>query len=248
MPTRRGSCVLHLLSSQEPDFLSAHQEALRFLQDLVRIDTSSPPGNETEAARYIQGVLAYEGIESQIYEREPGRGNLVARLEGNGSKRPILLMGHLDVVGVEPDAWTEEPFGAVIKDGYLYGRGSQDDKGMVAVALEVFLMLHRSGMELDRDVILMAEAGEEGSPQLGVQYMIDEHFPEIDAEFALNEGGSIIQQNDRWVVSVATTEKVSRRCASSPTAPQATGRGHCRTIPSYTWPLPWPSSVVGNTP
>jgi acetylornithine deacetylase/succinyl-diaminopimelate desuccinylase-like protein len=198
------------LSPQQPDFSSAHEEALHFLEDLVRIDTSSPPGNETQAARYIQAVLAGEGIESHIYEREPGRGNLVARLKGNGSKRPILLMGHLDVVGVERDAWTEEPFGAVIKDGYLYGRGSQDDKGMVAVALEVFLMLHRSGMALDRDVILMAEAGEEGSPQLGVQYMIDEHFSEIDAEFALNEGGGIIQQNGRWVVSVATTEKVSR--------------------------------------
>jgi len=198
------------LSAQEPDFVAARDEALQFLQDLVRIDTSSPPGNETEAALYIQGVLAREGIESNVYELEPGRGNLVARLKGNGSKRPILLMGHLDVVGVEPEAWTEEPFGGVIKDGYLYGRGSQDDKGMVAVALEVFLLLHRSGMQLDRDVILLAEAGEEGSPRLGIQYMIDQHFPEIDAEFALNEGGSITQQNGRWVVAVATTEKVSR--------------------------------------
>jgi acetylornithine deacetylase/succinyl-diaminopimelate desuccinylase-like protein len=198
------------LSAQQPDFDAAHAEALQLLGDLVRIDTSSPPGNETDAARYIQGVLAREGIESQIYEREPGRGNLVARLKGNGSKRPILLMGHLDVVGVEPEAWTEEAFGGVIKEGYLYGRGSQDDKGMVAVALEVFLLLHRSGVELDRDVILMANAGEEGNPGLGVQFMIDEHFPEIDAEFALNEGGGILQQNGRWVVSVATTEKVSR--------------------------------------
>lgn len=180
------------LAAQQPDFDTAHAEALQLLGDLVRIDASSPPGNETEAARYIQGVLAREGIESQIYEREPGRGNLEARLKGKGTKRPILLMGHPDVVGVEPEAWTEEPFSGVVKDGYLYGRGFQDDKGMVAVALEVFLLLHRSRVELERDVILMANAGEEGNPGLGVQFMIDEHFPEIDAEFALNEGGGIL--------------------------------------------------------
>ena len=117
---------------QSPDFTKAHDEAAKFLADLVKIDTSNPPGNETRAAEYIKGVLAAEGIPAQIYESAPGRGNLVARLKGNGKKKPLLLLGHIDVVGVERDKWTVDPFAAIIKDGYLYGRGSHDDKAMDA--------------------------------------------------------------------------------------------------------------------
>jgi acetylornithine deacetylase/succinyl-diaminopimelate desuccinylase-like protein len=179
---------------------------------MVRIDSSSPPGNETLVAEYIRDILADEGIDSNIYEMEPGRGNLVARIPGNGSKRPILLMGHIDVVGVERDAWTVDPFAGLIRDGYLWGRGAQDDKGMTAAALQVFLMIARSGVELDRDVILMANAGEEGMAHLGVEFMIAEHFDEIDAEFALNEGGGMsLVDGDITRVAVATTEKVSTR-------------------------------------
>src|SRR5512132_3844692 len=108
----------------QPDWPKAQQEVVQFIQDLVRIDTSNPPGNETKAAEYVKAVLDREGIPSQIFEKVPGRGNLVARLKGNGSKKPILLMGHLDVVGVEREKWTVDPFGGVVKDGYLYGRGA----------------------------------------------------------------------------------------------------------------------------
>src|SRR5436305_11473231 len=161
---RSVSTVLVLatvVSAQQPDFTKAHDEALKFLVDLVKIDTSNPPGNETRAAEYIKGVLAAEGIQAQIFESAPGRGNVVARLKGSGKKKPLLLMGHIDVVGVERDKWTVDPFAAVIKDGYLYGRGSHDDKGMDAANLEVFLLLHRLKAPLNRDVILLAEAGEE---------------------------------------------------------------------------------------
>src|SRR5262249_15407226 len=126
-----------------PDWSKAQTEVIDILAGLVKIDTSNPPGNETKAAEYLKGILDKEGIPSQIFEGAPGRGNLVARLKGNGKKRPILLMGHTDVVGVERDKWTVDPFGAVIKDGYLYGRGASDDKGMTATCLEVFLLLHR---------------------------------------------------------------------------------------------------------
>src|SRR5258708_28563267 len=119
-----------------PDFKQAQAEAVKFLADLVKINTSNPPGNETKAAEYIKSVLAAEGIPAQIYESVPGRGNVVARLKGNGRKKPLLLMGHLDVVGVERDKWTVDPFAALIKDGYLYGRGSTDDKAMDAANLE----------------------------------------------------------------------------------------------------------------
>src|SRR6476646_7267421 len=126
-----------------PDFTAAQTEAVKFLSELVKIDTSNPPGNETSAAEYIKGVLAAEGIPAQIFESAPGRGNIVARLKGKGKKKPLLLMGHLDVVGVERDKWTVDPFAAIQKDGYLFGRGSIDDKSIDDANQEVFLLLHR---------------------------------------------------------------------------------------------------------
>lgn len=189
----------------------AQDEAITFLSELVKIDTSNPPGNETRAAEYIKGVLAAEGIHAEIFESAPGRGNLVARLKGNGKKRPLLLMGHLDVVGVERNKWTVDPFGAAIKDGYLYGRGSIDDKSMDAANLEVFLLLHRLKVPLDRDVILLAEAGEEGTTQFGIDYMIAHHWDEIACEYALNEGGEIAEENSKTqYVAISTTQKVPR--------------------------------------
>ncbi|HET6934744.1 MAG TPA: M20/M25/M40 family metallo-hydrolase, partial [Candidatus Angelobacter sp.] len=194
-----------------PDPGKAQEETVKFLSDLVKIDTSNPPGNETRAAEYIKGVLAAEGIPSQIYESAPGRGNVVARLKGNGSKKPLLLFGHLDVVGVERDKWTVDPFSAVIKDGFLYGRGSIDDKAMDAANLEVFLLLHRLKIPLDRDVILLAEAGEEGTTQFGIDFMVANHWDAIASEYALNEGGEIRGENGKvQYVAVSSTEKVPR--------------------------------------
>jgi acetylornithine deacetylase/succinyl-diaminopimelate desuccinylase-like protein len=193
------------------DASAAQTEAVKFLADLVKIDTSNPPGNETRAAEYIKGVLAVEGITAEIFESAPGRGNLVARLKGNGKKKPLLLMGHLDVVGVERDKWTMAPFAATIKDGYLYGRGSVDDKSMDAANLEVFLLLHRSKVPLDRDVILLAEAGEEGTSQFGIDFLVEKHWDEIACEYALNEGGDIPQEDGKTqYVAVSTTQKVPR--------------------------------------
>jgi len=194
-----------------PDFSKARDEAVRFLGDLVRIDTSNPPGNETRAAEYIKSVLAAEGIPAHVFESAPGRGNLVARLKGNGKKKPLLLMAHLDVVGVERDKWTVNPFGGTIKDGYLYGRGSIDDKSMDAANLEVFLLLYRLKIPLDRDVILLSEAGEEGTTQFGIDFMVQNHWEEIACEYALNEGGDIPEENGKvQYVAVSTTQKVPR--------------------------------------
>ena len=199
------------LGQASPDFNKAHDEALKFLSDLVKIDSSNPPGNETRAAEYIKSVLAAEGIDSRIYESAPGRGNLVARLKGNGKKKPLLLMGHLDVVGVERDKWTVDPFAAIVKDGYLYGRGSHDDKAMDAANLEIMLLLRRLQVPLDRDVILLAEAGEEGTTQYGIDFMVANHWEEIACEFALNEGGTTPDEEGKVTyVGVSTTEKVPR--------------------------------------
>jgi acetylornithine deacetylase/succinyl-diaminopimelate desuccinylase-like protein len=188
-----------------------HQQTVDILTALVKIDTSNPPGNEIKAARYIKRLLETQGIPSEIVESAPGRASLIARLKGNGSKKPLLLMGHLDVVGVERSKWTVDPFGAVIKDGYLYGRGAEDDKGMDAANITVFLKLHRDKVPLDRDVILLAEAGEEGTSQYGIDYLVANHWDKINCEYALNEGGLFHSVNGRLeYAGVSNTEKVPR--------------------------------------
>jgi acetylornithine deacetylase/succinyl-diaminopimelate desuccinylase-like protein len=195
----------------EPDFEAAREETTRILSGFIQVDTSNPPGNETRGAEYLKRFLDREGIPAEILALEPTRGNLVTRLKGNGRKRPLLLMGHLDVVGVERSRWSVDPFGGVIKDGYIWGRGASDDKGMTSVCLQILLMLHRLKIPLDRDVIFMAEAGEESSTYVGIDYMVSKHWDKIECEFALNEGGRIHAQNGAvQYVGVATTEKVPR--------------------------------------
>ena len=164
------------LEAQVPDCERARDDTVAILQDLVRLDTSNPPGNETRVAEYAKSLLEREGIPGEIYALDPERGNLVARLAGNGSKRPLLIMGHSDVVGVDRDQWTMDPFAATIRDGFVYGRGSTDDKGMIAAAFQIMLMIKRSGIELDRDIILLIEAGEEGTTKWGIDYMVEHHM------------------------------------------------------------------------
>ena len=200
------------LAAQEPDFDRARDEAVSLLQALVRIDTSSPPGNETEVVELVRSVLDGAGIDSTVLALDPTRANLVARLRGDGSKRPILLMAHTDVVGVDRDDWSVDPFGGIVRNGYLWGRGAVDDKGQLAAMVQVLLLLERHRVPLDRDVILLAEAGEEGTTEVGIDFVVERHFDAIDAEFALNEGGQMTASNGAVdVVSVATTEKVPWR-------------------------------------
>jgi len=191
------------------DWNALQPEILEHYSNLIRLDTSSPPGNETKAAEYLKAVLAREGIPSQIFEMEKGRGNLVARLKGNGTKRPILIMGHLDVVGVQREKWTVDPFAALRKDGFVYGRGSIDDKDKVTSALMVTMLLKRLKVPLDRDVILLGEAGEEGTSEVGIGFMVKQHWDEIACEYAVTEGGGIISRDGQArIVEIATTEKV----------------------------------------
>lgn len=188
------------------------EESLQHLVELIKINTSNPPGNESLAANYLKAVLAAEGIESQLYSRESGRANLVARIKGNGSKRPILVMGHTDVVGVQADRWTEDPFGGIRKDGWVHGRGSLDDKDNATAGLMLMLLLKRNEVELDRDIIFLAEAGEEGTPEYGITFMVENHWDKIAAEYCLAEGGGGIREDGEVnVVSLQTTEKKIRR-------------------------------------
>lgn len=194
------------------DWDAAGEEAIRHFIELIRIDTSNPPGNETEVVRYLENVLGEENIDSGIFALEADRANLVARIKGNGSKRPILIMGHTDVVGVQPEKWYADPFSGMRKDGFIYGRGTLDDKDNLAAGLMVMLLLKRFEIELDRDIILLAESGEEGTPEVGINYMVEHHYDVIDAEYCLAEGGqNVIVDDQVKTVGIETTEKMPRR-------------------------------------
>jgi acetylornithine deacetylase/succinyl-diaminopimelate desuccinylase-like protein len=134
------------------DWSAIEVEAMAHFKALLRIDTSNPPGNESEAAAYLRGVLEREGIATELFALDPARANLVARIEGNGNARPILVMAHTDVVGAQPENWSVDPFAAVTRDGYVYGRGALDDKDNVTAGLMLMLILKRTGVALDRDI------------------------------------------------------------------------------------------------
>jgi acetylornithine deacetylase/succinyl-diaminopimelate desuccinylase-like protein len=198
--------------SSAPDWSGVATEAMGYFKDLIRIDTSNPPGNETQAANYLRDVLARNGIESELFALDPARANLVARIRGNGSERPILVMGHTDVVGTQPENWSVDPFAAVTKDGYVYGRGSLDDKDNVTAGLMLMLLLKRSGLALDRDVIFLAESGEEGTTRWGIDHVVAEHWDAIEAEYCLAEGGGAVSVGGRVrTMSITTTEKFPMR-------------------------------------
>ena len=199
------------LGAQSKPDTAFEAETLAHFQALVRLDTSSPPGNEVRAVEYLKQVLDKEGIPSQVFAKDPQRPNLVARLKGNGTKRPLLVMGHTDVVTVDPKKWTHPPFGAVRDGGYVYGRGTVDDKDNLVATLMLMLTLKRASTPLDRDVIFLAESGEEGAPEVGAQFMIDNHLDAINAEYCLAEGGGVVRTGGRVTrANVGTTEKEPR--------------------------------------
>jgi len=186
-------------------------EILKIYRDLIQIDTRA--GNETKAVDYIRRVLEAEGIPTKTFALDPARANLVARLKGNGTKRPLLILAHTDVVGVQAEKWPVAPFGAVIKDSYVWGRGSVDDKPVLAANVMVMLLLKRRGVALDRDVIFLAESGEEADTKnVGINFMVKEHYDEIDAEYSLTEGGGATLEDGKVVrMDIGTAEKVPAR-------------------------------------
>ncbi len=207
-------CLLALLTvplaAQSIDWTSVNAEALRHLQDLVRIDSST--GHETRVAEYVKKVFDAEGIPSTIVSRDAERANLIARIKGNGSKKPLLIMGHSDTVKVDPDKWKiAGPFSGAIVGDYIYGRGVIDDKSDLFAAMMTTVLLKRTGMKLDRDVIFVTEAGEEGSSGFGIGYLVNDHWNEIEAEACLAEAGGVVRRNGKAAFArIETTEKVPR--------------------------------------
>ena len=207
-----AAVLLSIAASQAPpapDWSRIDAETLKHFQALLRFDTSDPPGQEADAAAYLKQALEAEGIPVETFSLEAHRPNIVARLKGNGTRRPLLLMAHTDVVNVDPKKWTHPPFSATRESGYVYGRGTVDDKDNVAASLMVMLLLKRLKIPLDRDVIFLAEAGEEGSTRVGIQFMVNQHHSAIDAEYCLAEGGGLTREGG--VVKFASIQTLEKR-------------------------------------
>src|SRR5215471_649487 len=197
------------LPAAEPDWKQANEETLKHYRALVQIDTSGAPNFEAPAVDYLKKVLEADGIPVQIFAKDPKRPNLVARIKGNGTKRPVLIMAHTDVVGVQPEKWSHPPFSAAVDGDFVYGRGTVDDKDNVTAGLMTMLLIKRLNLPLDRDVIFLAEAGEEGTPSIGTQFMAEEHWDAIDAEYCIAEGGSGYNKGGKISrMLVGTTEKL----------------------------------------
>ena len=172
-------------------------EAVCLAQQYIKIDTTNPPGNEAAAADFLEAFLNNEGISTTRFEGAPGRANVYARLRGDGSKKALMLVHHMDVVPANPDEWSEPPFAGIVRDGYLWGRGSLDNKGPGIMEVLSFVLLKRLDIPLKRDVVLLAVADEEQGGGKGARFMAEHHCDLMaDVEFALNEGGVMLEVSE----------------------------------------------------
>ena len=208
-----GQPVATQTNSGPGDTSALAREATTWLAELIKINTTNPPGNEEAAAKYIAGILQKEGINAELLPLAPGRSALVARLNAFAFADPskaLLLVAHLDVVGVERSKWTVDPFGAVPKDGYIYGRGAVDDKSMLAANLAAFIYLKRNNARLNRDVIFLATDDEEAFGDASMKMLIAKYWDKIAAKYSINEGGNVFVKNGKvQYVGIQASEKVA---------------------------------------
>jgi len=186
----------------------SEQEVTELLSKLVSINTTNPPGNETAAAKFLAEDLKKDGFKCEVFESAPGRGSVVARLKGTGEKPSLLLLSHLDVVAANPKEWSVDPFKGLVKDGFVWGRGTLDMKGMTAVEAMVLKLLKRNNVKLKGDVILAATADEEKGGGAGAGWLAENHLDKVRAEYVLNEGGGMaISMDGKSIFTVNTAEK-----------------------------------------
>jgi acetylornithine deacetylase/succinyl-diaminopimelate desuccinylase-like protein len=190
----------------------ADSEVVTLDRDLVRLNTVNPPGATASVAEYMRARLAPLGFEVDVIQTpDPGKAHVIARLRSaNPTGKPVLLCAHADTVGVEREFWSADPFAGVIRGDYLYGRGSLDDKGGIAVFAAAAMRLARAKVPLTRDIVLVFEADEEGGEH-GIEWLADTHWDKLDAAFSLNEGGIMSTGDDDRVNLAAVTvrDKIS---------------------------------------
>jgi acetylornithine deacetylase/succinyl-diaminopimelate desuccinylase-like protein len=220
-------CLSVSVAAAVDDNRSLGDRTRQYLTDLVRIDTSNPTGNETQVAQYLKQAVEAFGIYGEVLGGDPKRMNFIARLRGDGKGRPLLLIAHSDVVPAERSQWSVNPFGGEVHNGYIYGRGTLDAKGLLAAEMAVMVEIKRRNLKLGRDLILLSEADEEvGST--GIQWLMQNAWPKIDAEFALDEGGWILETKDGTrVFQIQTLEKAPVKIVLT-----ARGRAAQRAAPS----------------
>src|ERR1700682_3055884 len=213
--------------SAQPDLGKLAEEAQGWLADMIRINTSNPPGNEMAVAKYISVILQKENIPSEVVEITPGRGIAIAHLQAGplpDAANALMLLAHQDAVGVDPAKWTVDPFGAVVREGYLYGRGSIDDKAMLAANLATIVALKRTGAKLGRDIIFLASADEEQGGSASIKVVIEKYWDKIACAFALNEGGRVMLKDGKvQYVGIQASEKVAYNVIVSATGPSGHG-------------------------
>src|SRR6185503_14419018 len=181
---------------------------VELMQQYLRINTSNPPGNEIEAAKFLKKIFDENGIENEIFEYKPGRANIIARIKGNGSKRPIILLSHTDVVTAEPASWEVDPFAGIIKNNSIYGRGALDMKGEGLLHLMTMILLKREGPPLSRDVIFIGTADEEVDDEGSLWMIANKADLFKNAEYLLTEGGdNLLEGNTVKLVGVDVAEK-----------------------------------------
>jgi acetylornithine deacetylase/succinyl-diaminopimelate desuccinylase-like protein len=190
--------------------VSLRDEASVLLQELIRLDTVNPPGNETLAAEHLRGYLEANGVACELFAKVPERANLVARIPGTGDGPRLLLLSHTDTVLADPREWQSDPWAGELRDGQVWGRGALDMKGQVAASAVAIASLAREGFEPDGDLIFAACADEEVGDGFGLQWLVEEHPEAVRAEYCINEGGGdrlVLDGRAFWVCS--TAEKMS---------------------------------------
>lgn len=195
------------MNFKEINWEEVKKEAASYLSDLIRINTTNPPGNETPAAQYLAKILEKEGLKAEILEEDKGRGNLIARLEGE-DKDSLLLLSHLDVVPAEKERWSVNPFSGEIKSNYIWGRGAIDCKSLVINELMTLLLLRRNKAKLKRKLIVAFCADEEKGGEKGIEWLVKTHYDKIKADYVINEGGGLeIIINNKPFYICQTAEK-----------------------------------------
>ncbi len=183
------------------------EQTIELVRQLIRINTSNPPGNEAEAVQFLESVLMDHGMDVTVFTPVKGKANLMAKIEGKRHGNPVVLLNHIDVVPARAEQWDMDPFGAEVRDGYIYGRGAIDMKAQTICHLVAFMNIRAEGILPERDILFLATCDEEVGGGYGLKYMLRDVKELRQASFVLSEGGGIIEENGKTTAQIAVSEK-----------------------------------------